>query len=330
MQKITAEALINKACELLENKTVNRVLGWKQGEFAYDITPAVFTDCEDLKTSFVFGDFCGANFSKYLIAETRKSEEKVLVFLKPCDTYSFNQLLCEKRFNRELVYVIAIPCEGMADITKVKAKVGDGIISLDSEGDQILAETLYDGKVSVDARSVMAERCIACKSKKCVAYDELLGDEGEVIDSNRFDEVERLENMTEDERYAFWQSQLSKCIRCNACRDVCPACTCEKCVFDNPDSSLQNKAISDSFEEKMFHIIRAFHVAGRCTDCGECSRVCPQNIPLHLLNRKFIKDINEFYGEYQAGAEVGSRAPLVDYTLDDLEPGEALERGDEN
>ncbi len=330
MQKITAETLINKASELLANKTVNRVLGWKSGEFAYDITPAVFKDSEDLKENFVFGDFCGANFSKYLVEETRKSEEKVLVFLKPCDTYSFNQLLTEKRFNRDLVYAIGIPCEGMADISKIKSAVGDGIIDLSSEGDKIIVDTLYDGKQEVDAKSVMAERCIACKSKKCVAYDELLGENGEVLDSSRFDEVEALEKMTEDERYAFWQNELSKCIRCNACRDICPACTCEKCVFDNPDSSVQNKAISDSFEEKMFHIIRAFHVAGRCTDCGECSRVCPQNIPLHLLNRKFIKDINEFYGEYQAGAEVGSRAPLVDYTLDDLEPGEALERGDEN
>ncbi len=330
MQKITADMLINKACELLENKTVNRVLGWKTGEFAYDITPAVFTDCEDLKANFVFGDFCGANFSKYLIAETRKSEEKVLVFLKPCDSYSFNQLLTEKRFNRELVYAIGIPCEGMADISKIKASVGDGIVGLESEGDNIIADTLYDGKAAVDAKSVMAERCLVCKSKKCVAYDELLGENGDVIDSARFDEVEKLEKMTEDERYAFWQGELSKCIRCNACRDVCPACTCEKCVFDNPDSSLQNKAISDSFEEKMFHIIRAFHVAGRCTDCGECSRVCPQNIPLHLLNRKFIKDINEFYGDYQAGEEAGSRAPLVNYTLDDLEPGEAFERGEEN
>ena len=118
-----------------------------------------------------------------------------------------------------------------------------------------------------------------------------------------------------------------KCIRCNACRNVCPACSCNKCVFDSDRFDTAQKANSDSFEEQMFHIIRAFHVAGRCTDCGECSRVCPQGIPLHLLNRKMIKDIDEFYGEYQAGEDTESRAPLTDFRQDDIEPGAAGERG---
>ena len=65
-----------------------------------------------------------------------------------------------------------------------------------------------------------------------------MGDDGEVLDSDRFDEVEKLEDMTPDERFAFWQGELSRCIRCNACRNVCPACTCEKCVFDNPNSGV--------------------------------------------------------------------------------------------
>ena len=328
MQKVTRDQLIEKASALLSNGTVSAVLGWGKGEFDYDVTPRIFSSVEELQDGFVWSDFCGANFSKYLVAKTQKIEGKILVFLKPCDSYSFNQLLTEHRFDREQVYAVGIPCEGMADIAKVKAICGEGISAIDTTGEQMLVTTLYDAAPKAIATAdVLAERCINCKSKKIVAYDELLGDNGEVIESGRFDEVARLEAMTPDERFAFWQNELSRCIRCNACRDACPACTCEKCVFDNPNSGVENKSPANEFEEKLFHIIRAYHVAGRCTDCGECSRVCPQNIPLHLLNRKFIKDMNDFYGDYQAGEEVGSRAPLVNYTTEDLEPGEVFERG---
>ena len=331
MQKVTRDQLIEKASALLSNGTVSAVLGWGKGEFDYDVTPRVFSSVEELQDGFVWSDFCGANFSKYLVAKTQKIEGKILVFLKPCDSYSFNQLLTEHRFDREKVYAVGIPCEGMADIAKVKAVCGEGISAIDTTGEQMLVTTLYDdAPKAIDTADVLAERCINCKSKKIVAYDELLGDNGEVIESSRFDEVARLEAMTPDERFAFWQNELSRCIRCNACRDACPACTCEKCVFDNPNSGVENKSPANEFEEKLFHIIRAYHVAGRCTDCGECSRVCPQNIPLHLLNRKFIKDMNDFYGEYQAGEEVGMRAPLVNYTTEDIEPGEVFDRRDEN
>ncbi len=329
MQKITRDVLVEKAVSLLENGTVGSVLGWRKGEFDYVITPAVFTDKADIEANFVWNDFCGANFSKYLVKKTINAEGKILAFLKPCDTYSFNQLLTEHRFDREKVYAVGVPCEGMVDIDKIKEIAGDGISKIEC-GDKIEVSTIYsDEVVKIDAKDVLEGRCLSCKSKKHVAYDELLGEEGEVLESNRFDEVAKLEAMTPDERFAFWQNELSKCIRCNACRDICPACTCETCVFNNPNSGVENKAAANSFEEKMFHIIRAFHVAGRCTDCGECSRVCPQNIPLHLLNRKFIKDMDNFYGEYQAGAEVGSRAPLVNYTTDDIEPSEVFEGGKE-
>lgn len=321
------EQMISRAKALLSDGTVDRVLGWKVGEFVYDLTPAVFTSSEEIDSSFVYNTFSCANLSKYLVKQTRKDGGKILIFVKPCDSYSLQQLIKEHRVDREKVYIIGIQCFGKTDIDKIKQGGINAVSSIKETEDSVIAESIYGDKKTFKKYEVMAERCLSCKSKKVVIYDELIGENGEVLDSNRFDEVEKLEAMTPDERFAFWQNELSKCIRCNACRNVCPACTCEKCVFDNDNSGVAQKAAQTSFEEANFHIIRAFHVAGRCTDCGECSRVCPQNIPLHLLNRKFIKDANELYGEYQAGEDADSRYPLVDFTYDDCEPSVVYERG---
>ena len=189
------------------------------------------------------------------------------------------------------------------------------------DGEALCVSTIY-GEETIKKADALLLKCKTCKSKKIVCYDELLGEQGEEnVDCGRFDEVQKLEAMTAEERYAFWRGELSRCIRCNACRNVCPACSCRKCVFDSTKFDSAQKANVDSFEERMFHIIRAFHVAGRCTDCGECSRVCPQGIPLHLFNRKFIKDIDEFYGEFQAGVDPEAKSPLTSFTFNDVEPG---------
>ena len=309
-----------RAKTLLESGEVSRVLGWKRGENEWDAEPAFFESAAELE-NFVYNGFCGANLSKYMI-EAMKKEGKTLVFLKPCDSYSFNQLLREHRVQREKAYIIGVGCKGKLSIGKIPY---DGILSVkDAEypdaKDTLTVETLY-GTESYPYKDAMLERCHVCKGKEHVVYDELLGESADTVDADRFAQVERIENMSPEEKFAFFQSELSKCIRCNACRNVCPACSCRKCVFDSTAFDSAQKANTTSFEEKMFHIIRAFHVAGRCTDCGECSRVCPQGIPLHLFNRKFIKDINALYGEYQAGADLDSPAPLTSFRKDDAEPG---------
>lgn len=306
------DKLIARAKELLAEGKVQKVVGWKKGLFDEDITPAVFSSAEELDRDFVFNKFCKANLSKYLVGITREIEikksttrmnntmakqrdpnaedkpipsEVVLVFLKPSDTYSFTQLLKENRITRNDVYAIGIPCQ----------------------------DTLDGGNI-----------CDSCKGKKHVSCDELLGVDEEAEKSlepntERMEEVAKLEAMTSQERYDFWRNEFSRCIRCNACRNVCPACTCEKCVFDNNALYTSQKVAQTSFEESLFHIVRAWHVAGRCTDCGECSRVCPEHIPLYLLNRKFIKDINEIYGNYQAGSDMESKPAMLQFKENDPE-----------
>ena len=291
INQTVTDAVLARAKELLSNGTVNRVIGWEKGLSEDDQTPRIFTSVEELDKNFVYDEYSVANVSKYLIKETKK-EGKILAFLKANDTYSFNQLVKEHRVNRENVYIVAVPSNSEAQKGKIHV-VYDEI--MDS-----------DGKITTKKEESQEDK--------------------EAFNKERFEMVAKLEAMTADERFAFWQNELSKCIRCNACRNVCPACTCEQCVFDNPKSGIAQKAAADSFEEKMFHIIRAFHVAGRCTDCGECSRVCPQHIPLYLLNRKYIKDVDEIYGEYQAGEDTETRAPLNTYKTDDVEPSIVYQR----
>lgn len=306
------DKLITRAKELLAEGKVQKVVGWKKGLFEDDITPAVFTSAEELDKDFVFNKYCKANLSKYLVGITRQIEiqksttrmnntmakqrdpnavdkpipsEVVLVFLKPSDTYSFTQLLKENRITRSDVYAIGVPCQ----------------------------DSLEGGDI-----------CDNCKGKRHVSCDELLGVDEEAENklepnTKRMEEVAKIEVMTATERYDFWRNEFSRCIRCNACRNVCPACTCEKCVFDNNDLYTSQKVAQTSFEEDLFHIIRAWHVAGRCTDCGECSRVCPEHIPLYLLNRKFIKDINEIYGDYQAGSDMETKPAMLQFKENDPE-----------
>ena len=240
MQEIVSEKVTNavlaKAKELLANGTVNRVIGWEKGLFEEDLTPAVFTTPEELDKKFVYNKFSVATVSKYLLKETKK-EGKILAFFKPNDTYSFNQLLKEHRVNRENVYIVGVPFHGDSSLGKI--------------------HVVYDELMDDDGNSTTKEEQAPTAEEK------------DAVNKERFEQIKKLEAMTANERFAFWQNELSRCIRCNACRNVCPACTCEQCVFDNPKSGIAQKAASDSFEEKMYHIIRAFHVEIGRASCRE-------------------------------------------------------------
>ena len=288
------QELIARAKELLADGTVARVLGWKAGDLPYNPEAAYFETAESLD-EFVYNGFCGQNLSKMMI-EASKLEGKTLVCLKPCDTYSFNQLIKEHRVDREKAYIIGVGCKGKLDVEKLRKMGIKGIQSisgaeLTDDCEELNISTIYGDK-TVAYKDAMLERCHVCKGKEHMIYDEIIGESKDTKDADRFAEVEKIEKMSPEERFAFFQKELSKCIRCNACRNACPACSCRK-----------------------------------CTDCGECSRVCPQGIPLHLFNRKFIKDIDTFYGEYQAGADAESKGPLTSFTFDDVEPGVVAERG---
>jgi len=275
------------AQDMLSSGKAKRVLAWRIGELPAYPEPGFFSDVDDL-ANLIYTRFCSTNLSKYLI-EADSEPGVTLVFLRPCDTYSCNMLLKANQIKRENIYIAGIGCDGCAKV---------------DEGEEI-------GNLDV---------CDTCTKTTHAVYDELIGADyhprATTNKTDRFNGVTTIESMNSSEKYAFWKTQLAKCIRCNACRNICPICHCKDCVFDTTKFDSRRKVNISAFEEQQFHIVRAFHVAGRCTDCGRCQSVCPTAIPINLLNRKFIKDINEMYGEFQAGEDIEAPSPLTSFDLE--------------
>jgi ferredoxin len=129
--------------------------------------------------------------------------------------------------------------------------------------------------------------------------------------------VDRLDLMNSAERFAFWKEQFSKCIKCYACRQVCPMCYCRRCIVDVNQPQWINTS-SHTLGNFEWNIVRAFHLAGRCVGCGGCDRSCPVNIPLRLINHRMAKEVLDAFDHF-AGMSADQPPVLASFRKDDPE-----------
>jgi formate dehydrogenase subunit beta len=147
--------------------------------------------------------------------------------------------------------------------------------------------------------------------------ENFLQKEDHSITSNDLELMQKIDAMTVTERWAFWQKELSKCIKCYACRSSCPMCYCNRCMVDYnqpqwitiPSSEIGNTE---------WHLMRAMHLAGRCVNCGECGRACPVEIPIHLLTFKMSEEAKKDFGAV-AGLSASMESTLSSYKPNDKE-----------
>ncbi|MGM9524881.1 MAG: 4Fe-4S dicluster domain-containing protein [Peptococcaceae bacterium] len=280
------------AKELLESGEATVVIGWEKGTMPYNSTPVMIRSAADVD-KLIWDEYCQQNLSTYLI-DFIYTEDKVAIFAKGCDTRAYNRLIQDKRISADKCIIIGVPCSGMKS-AKAAAKLPAG------------------------AEVPMPKACQECRHPNPVVFDRKIGqDVTPWCTEKDFSDVEAIEAMGQDEKAAFWHEQYSKCIRCYACRNICPACNCTSCIFDQSASGWQSKDINAS-ENQFYGVTRAFHVAGRCIECGQCEMVCPSDIPIMLMNKKFIKDIDTLFGAYEAGLETEGPVPLSHYEVSDPE-----------
>lgn len=224
--------------------------------------PACFTRAEQAG-ELIFNPGCPGGLAKYLLGE-QQQEGAVGIVARGCEVLAVQRLVRDRRVNRDRAFIIGVTCR-----------------------------EAYD---PADPERRPYRKCQSCEVHTPPEYDLLIGEPVLDVPSqpDDYSDIDELERLGEDERYEYWMRQFSRCIRCFACRNVCPACSCRECCFDVAEPEWLSKEVSPS-EQVMFHFTRAFHVAGRCVNCQECERVCPVGIPLMVLNRKLARDVRQLF-----------------------------------
>jgi Fe-S-cluster-containing hydrogenase component 2 len=288
MMQAIEKRLRERAGELLESGEVAEVIAWGAGRFTNQTTPLFVTDAAKA-ADIVFNDYCANTLAKYAFAE--RGAGRIAVAVRGCDARGINRILADNQMTREELYLLGIPCSGAKD-----RETGEAL-----------------------------DRCKSCTHPNPVVYDEMLGEEPSedptavaTTEVARFAEVEAIEALSREERRAHFDDVFSRCIRCYACREVCPVCTCRECFVDQQRAGWQGKQ-NNLNENRFYNLTRVFHIGDRCIECGECARACPMGLPLMEVNRKMIKDLNTLFAAGEEGLTSELDNALGRYDVGDVE-----------
>jgi ferredoxin len=288
MEKVLRE----KVKELLKSGSVRVIIGYEQGSVPFKCTP-LFVETEEEADRLIWNPTCVNNLAVYLPQVV--SQGKVGIITKPCDVKSVVELIKEHKINREDVVILVVPCPGVLNLAGLSDIDLRDVKSVEWGNEGIIVETT-DGKVEIPKEKAFMSKCLSCTIGKAPLADIELGESpirNPIVD--KYANIEDYEKLSPEEKRAFWAKQFARCIRCYACRQVCPACYCKECFVDKKGQLWALRSI-DPTSNWFFHTARMMHLAGRCIGCGECERACPMGIPLSLLGAKLDKEVKEMFG----------------------------------
>lgn len=307
------ERIRETARRLLKKGEVEVFIGYKKGTLPMMNQPIVIK--EPGKADRLYWDSnCGLNLCNYLTGR----KDKIGIVANGCNSRNIVTHIIENQIRREQLYIVGIPCTGMIDHRAVTRAVKyKEILETREDGNEFRVKG-RDYEESFSKRDLLQRNCVTCTHHNPVVYDEMLAEPVEEAEGkDPFKDVKKIEEMGPEKRWGFFTRMISRCLRCYACRNACPLCYCPTCFVDESRPQWVGKSI-DPTDTMTFHLLRAYHCAGRCTDCGACERVCPVGIPMRQFTRRLNKDTLDLFS-WEAGLKLDERPPLDVYRPDDYD-----------
>lgn len=307
---------------LLEEGKVQVVIGYGQNQPDGPVFPVFVTRSEDVG-QLTWNDRCYPNLVKYLLRPEIRALGKPAIIVKGCDERALVVLEKESQLDRSSIVVIGVTCTGLK-ASPLSSGEGQGIRGSAQNKGEVREGSSHtpSPQPSPEGRGGLTglyPKCQDCDVHVPRQADELIGqsEPASVQADHRYTDIEAFLEKTSAERMAYWQAELSRCIKCYACRQVCPMCYCQRCIVDkNRPTVIDTSAtLKGNFA---WHITRAFHLAARCVGCDECTRACPVGIDLRLLNQAMAR-ATETNFSFRAGMDPAAEPIIGAYSDQDKE-----------
>lgn len=298
----------SEARRLLESGEVEAVIGFEKGSLPLRARPTFIRRPEDVET-LVWNGFCENNLARYLL---KVRDQRVGIVAKGCDTRAIVALMAERQVDRDRIFIIGVPCNGMVDSRQVAKAVPGEITEVEVKGQRIFARG-KDFEMILPRRKYLHSSCQACEYPNPVIYDVLVA---KSVESKGDLSIltDQFESLSHEERWTYFASESERCIRCYACREACPMCYCNECFVDHTMPRWSETGVTPSGLQ-FWHIVRAYHQTGRCVTCGACERACPMGIKLVYLMARLNEDVRELF-EFETGLNPEAVPPLATFQSD--------------
>jgi len=334
------------------------------------LMPTLITHPDHMERAEPFAPYFPLNAAKIVSKLTRKPlGQKIAVVLRPCEIRAFYELVKLKQGSTDELVILSMDCLGAFD-NKTYFDLKD---KHKLPSTQTLIYRLLQGEGAMESGPGLSNACQACEhpvpenadiaiellgrdvnqsitlqgqTEKGISLIKELGlisadaslERDEAVSSlieNRVAYRDRMFKETREVIQGLYKLSLylSKCVNCYNCREACPVCYCNQCVFltDTFDHDAyqyyswakRKGAIKMPTDTVFFQMTRMAHIGAMCVGCGQCSNACPNDIPVMELMRLVGFNVQKAFN-YTPGMTLEDPPPMSLFLEDEFHEVEGI------